>query len=85
MSGSRSGVAKRVKDEELRAVFTHCYSHSLNLAANDSVKNSNFMNIALETTHEITKLIKLSPKRDAIFHQMKFESDLSSDTHSPGI
>ena len=85
MSGSRSGVAKRVKDEEPRAVFTHCYSHSLNLAANDSVKKSNFMNRALETTHEITKLIKLSPKRDAIFHQMKFESDLSSDTHSPGI
>ena len=68
MSSSKSGVAKRVNDEEPRAVFTHCYSHSLNLAAIDPVKKSNFMNRALETTHEITRLIKLSPKRDAIFH-----------------
>lgn len=40
MSGARSGVAKRVQDEEGRAVFTHCYSHSLNLAASDSIKKS---------------------------------------------
>ena len=38
MSGSKSGVAKRVQDEEPRAAYTHCYSHSLNLAANDLVK-----------------------------------------------
>ena len=34
MSGSKPGVAKRVQDIELHAVFTHCYCHSLNLAAN---------------------------------------------------
>lgn len=39
MSDSKSGVAKRVQDKETRAVFTHCYSHSLNLAANDYVKS----------------------------------------------
>ena len=33
MSGSRSGVAKRIMEEECRAVYTHCYGHSLNLAA----------------------------------------------------
>ena len=55
MSGIRSGVAKRVQDEESRAVFTHCYCHSLNLAASDSVKNSQLVKSALETTHEITK------------------------------
>ena len=32
MSGSRSGVAKRVQEEEPCAIFTHCYSHSLNIA-----------------------------------------------------
>ncbi len=32
---SRDCVAKRVLEEEERAVFTHCYCHSLNLAAND--------------------------------------------------
>lgn len=82
MSGIRSGVAKRVQDEESRAVFTHCYSHSLNLAASDSVKNSQLMKSALETTHEITKLIKKSPRRDGIFKELKAENDLSSDSSS---
>ena len=82
MSGIRSGVAKRVQDEESRAVFTHCYSHSLNLAASDSVKNSELVKSALETTHEITKLIKKSPRRDGIFKELKAESDLSSDSSS---
>ena len=85
MSGLRSGVAKRVQEEEPCAVFTHCYSHSLNLAVNDSVKKSKFMKDSLETTHEITKLIKLSPRRDAIFHELKAESDLQSENNSPAI
>ena len=38
MSGGKMGVAKRISDEEPRAVFTHCYGHSLNLAASDAVK-----------------------------------------------
>ena len=79
MSGSKSGVAKRVQDEEPRSVYTHCYSHSLNLAANDYVKKSQLMKSSLETTHEVTKLIKLSPRRDAIFRQLKAESDSLSD------
>ena len=33
MSGSRSGIAKRIMEEESRAVHTHCYGHSLNPAA----------------------------------------------------
>ena len=28
MSGSKSGVTKRVSDLEPRAVFTHCYGHA---------------------------------------------------------
>ena len=51
MSGSKSGVAKRIMDEEPRAVFTHCYCHSLNLAAGDSVKKSQLLKSALETDH----------------------------------
>ena len=39
MSGSRSGVAKRTSDIEPRTIFTHCYGHSHNLAACDTLKN----------------------------------------------
>ena len=80
----RSGLAKRVQDEESRAVYTHCYSHSLNLAASDSISKSKLMKSALETTHEITKLIKLSPRRDAIFQKLQADS-LSSESSSVSI
>ena len=70
MSSHRSGVGKKVQDDEARAAFTHSYSHSLNLAACDAVKGSKIVKAALETTHEITKLIKLSPRREAIFREM---------------
>ena len=82
MSGSKSGVAKRIQDLEPRAVYTHCYGHSLNLAASDTMKSSELMRNALETTHEITKLIKYSPRRDGIFHELK-ESHATNST--PGI
>lgn len=85
MSGARSGVAKRITDEEPRALFMHCYGHSLNLAASDTVKNSRLMRNALDTTHEITKLIKFSPRREAIFRELKAEGDLASSYRAAGI
>ena len=50
MSGARTGVAKRISDQEPHAVFTHCYGHSLNLAASDTVKKSKLLKQALETS-----------------------------------
>ena len=61
MSGLRNGVARQIKDMEKKALYTHCYGHSLNLAASDTLQNCKVMKAALETTHEITKLIKYSP------------------------
>jgi hypothetical protein len=78
MSGSRSGVAKRISELEPRAVFTHCYGHALNLAACDTVKSMKVMRDALETTHEATKLIKYSPQRESIFQQIKSLSGCNS-------
>ena len=81
MSGAKSGVAMRLCTVEPRAVFTHCYGHSLNLACGDTIKQCKLMQDALDTTHEITKLIKKSPARDATFKRLKEE--MGSD--SPGI
>ena len=81
MSGIRSGVAAQITREESRAVYTHCYGHSLNLACNDSFKHSKVMKDALNTTHEITKLVKYSPRREAVFEMLK--KQLEPD--SPGI
>ena len=78
MSGIKNGVAKRISDKEPRAVFTHCYGHALNLAVGDTVKSSKIMKSSLETVHEISKLIKKSPKRSALFEKLKQE--LASET-----
>ena len=82
MSGSRSGVAKRISELEPKAIFTHCYGHILNLAASNTLKKSKVMKNALELTHEITKLIKCFPRREGIFQKLK-GTILSSG--SPGI
>ena len=82
MSGSRSGVAKRISELEPRAIFTHCYGHALNLAACDTIKKSKVMKDALETTHEVTKLIKYSPRREGIFNKVK---DSLPGSSGPGI
>ncbi len=68
MSGKKNGVAKRISELEPRAIFTH---HALNLAASDTIKQSKIMKDALDTTHEVTKLINYSPRREAIFKDIK--------------
>ena len=60
MSGQNTGVAKKIMELEQRALYTHCYGHPLNLAAQDSIKNVKLMQDTLDTTYEITKLIKKS-------------------------
>ena len=61
--GASNGVATQICKEEPRAVYTHCYGHSLNLAAADAIKQSKVMKLALATTYEVTKLKVLTTKR----------------------
>ena len=58
---------------EPRAVFTHCYGHALNLGVSDTVKKSIIMKDCLDTCYELVKLIKFSPKREAILTHLKEE------------
>ena len=71
MTGVRNGVAKHLTDEQPQEIFTHCYGHALNLAVGDTVKRCKLMR---------SKLIRKSPKRDAIFQKLKH--DLATDTPS---
>lgn len=70
MSTSKRGVAKLIQDLEHRALYTHCYGHALNLAADDALKQCKLMKDALEMTRE-TKLIRYSPCSDGICKQFK--------------
>ena len=78
MSGAKSGIVARMQAAEPRAVFTHCNGHALNLACADTIKQCKLMRDALDTTYEITRLIKISPHRDAIFKRL--EEEMGSDS-----
>lgn len=83
MAGTKSGVATQISSIEPRALYTHCYGHALNLACSDAKQCCKIIKEALENAHEITKLIKGSPRREAIFKSLK-DSSLECST-SPGI
>ena len=85
MRGVRSGVAKQICDEEPRTLYTHCYGHSINLDVNDAMKLCKQLKMALEVTHEITKLIKYSPRREEIFKNLKTAYDHTIQHITPGI
>ena len=73
MAGAKNGVAVQLANEESRAIFTHCYGHALNLAAGDTIKKNKVLRDALDTTLEMSKLIKYSPRREAIFLKLRQE------------
>ena len=73
MAGIRSGVAKQLLNEEPRAVYTHYYSHALNLACSDTTEQCGLIKDALDITHELIKLLKKCPRRDACIEILKME------------
>ena len=81
MAGARAGVAAKITKMEPRAVFTHCYVYTLNLSVSDTVKRSPAMKDCLDTCFELVKLIKFSPKREAMLRELKEE--IGSD--APGV
>ena len=81
MCGSRSGVAKKIMDDEQKAIFIHCFGDFLDLAISDTVKSCDCINNALPITYQITKLIKNSPQSEAYF--LHFKETLAPGT--PGV
>ena len=66
MIGKKKGVATLIKrDVHTIALSTRCYAHSVNLACGDQIKNSTVVSNSLDTSYEITKLVKFSPKPDS--------------------
>ena len=81
MAGAKAGVARKIEEIEPRAVFTHCFGHALNLGVSDTIKRSLPMKDCLDTCIEVVKLIKFSPKREAMLRELKEE--VGSD--APGV
>ncbi len=64
-------AAVEIKKIEPCALYLHCHGHSLNLAVMDTLKCVKPLSHALDYVHEICKLLKYSPRRDAVFHKLK--------------
>ena len=74
MAGSKNGIKTQILKEEHHAPFTHCYGHSLSLSVGDTIKSVPMLRSNMDTTREISKLLKYSPKRQAQFNLIKADS-----------
>ena len=79
MTGHRNGVVAQIKEEEKRALYTHCYVHSLNLAIGDTLKNSALLNHTIDKTFELTKLVKKSAKKDSKLKEIQNSFAIADD------
>ena len=79
MSGKHKGVAKQISNEEIRALFIHCYGHTLSLSVKDAIMWIKCLKDALDICMDIINLIKRSPKRDAALHQIKKNASQEDD------
>ena len=78
MAGHLSGVAARIQQEEPKALFVHCFAHSVNLCLQECGRQSKVIRDALSLVNEVCNFIRLSPKRLSLFERMKSESGMSS-------
>ena len=74
MCGVRSGTSTQICRDESQAIFVQCYGHALNLAADDTIRNNQILRNTLDTTFEISKLLKYSPRREGLFNKIKVEN-----------
>ena len=84
MSGCQSGVsgvASVLQSKAPRAVYMYCYGHPLNLACSDVVKSCKIMIDALDTSHELIKLVKKSSRHDLLLQNLKEQMP----NNTPGI
>ena len=73
MVGAKKVVATEIQKIQPRAILTHCYGHSLQLAVGDTVKQIKNLRDMFDTISEISKLLKYSPNRNSMFHKLKDE------------
>ena len=65
MSGEKSGVQKRIRDIQPKALYTHCAGHLFNLEIVNSCSIPPIRN-CLDVIKNVTRWIKHSPKREGL-------------------
>ena len=80
MSGSLSGIQAILSSQYPKAIYIHCFYHSLNLAVKDASCHVPLISRTLNVIQELSNLICFLPKRKALLERMhhNFETELSS-------
>ena len=79
MSGERSGVQKRIKDIQPKALYTHCAGHSLNLAIVNACSVPPVRN-CIDIIKNFTRWVKNSPKREGLLKAI-YEKGVQAGTN----
>ncbi|XP_057290813.1 zinc finger MYM-type protein 1-like [Hydractinia symbiolongicarpus] len=84
MMGKRSGVSAIIKEEQPKAIATHCQGHSLSLAVKSMTKECQIPRDTMGTAGEICVLVKYSPKRENMLGKLtaNVEGTLGTDKHA---
>ena len=78
MSGVCNGVQALVKRVANQALYVHCLAHSLNLCVQEASKQCVLVQGVMEMVYDLIKLIKFSPKRLALFENLRTEVSIQS-------
>lgn len=70
-AANMKNVAKTIQEIQPKALYLHCFGHTLNLAVLDTLRQVTPLSSTLNHFLEICKLIKFSPRRGAIFTKIK--------------
>ena len=74
----KMGLQVQFKDINSKMLYTHCYGHALNLAVKDMSTKVRPIKDCFDMAHEITKLVKDSPKRKTLLKQICEDSQSTS-------
>ena len=75
MSGSKSGVAARFKEENEKCLFTHCYGYAVNLTVGDAIKKVPTLSETFSLAYEICKLVKKSSQRNTKLNTIREKTE----------
>lgn len=82
MSGHLNGVAARFQAEQPAAISVHCLAHCTNLCLQEVTRNCKSLRDGLDTVHDVTSLIRNSPKR---LHMFKSLQEMTNSGSTPTL
>lgn len=67
MSGSIKGVRSRIQQLQPKALYVHCFAHTLNLSVQDAVRSIPFVRDVMQNLRDLATIVRGSAKRLVTF------------------